>query len=109
PIASRTEVVVRCRVKLLKDKRNEHTEHRVCVFVASRRRHTRFSRDWSSDVCSSDLAGDVGIGGDDGRHLLALVSDLVRGEHRLRSEERRVGKSVVLCGRRMMIEKYDIG
>src|SRR5690606_39650757 len=24
-------------------------------FVASRRRHTRFSRDWSSDVCSSDL------------------------------------------------------
>src|SRR5690606_39957836 len=24
---------------------------------SSRRRHTRFSRDWSSDVCSSDLAG----------------------------------------------------
>src|SRR5690606_40511576 len=23
----------------------------------SRRRHTRFSRDWSSDVCSSDLFG----------------------------------------------------
>src|SRR5690606_39924562 len=23
----------------------------------SRRRHTRFSRDWSSDVCSSDLLG----------------------------------------------------
>src|SRR5436309_1397185 len=31
-----------------------------CVFFfffSSRRRHTRFSRDWSSDVCSSDLAG----------------------------------------------------
>src|SRR5690606_40881807 len=26
-----------------------------CFFFASRRRHTRFSRDWSSDVCSSDL------------------------------------------------------
>src|SRR6266700_1910336 len=31
-----------------------------CVFLfffffSSRRRHTRFSRDWSSDVCSSDL------------------------------------------------------
>src|SRR5690606_39337631 len=26
-------------------------------FFSSRRRHTRFSRDWSSDVCSSDLAG----------------------------------------------------
>src|SRR5207302_5304560 len=30
--------------------------HRVCFFFfSSRRRHTRFSRDWSSDVCSSDL------------------------------------------------------
>src|SRR5690606_39763642 len=24
-------------------------------FLSSRRRHTSFSRDWSSDVCSSDL------------------------------------------------------
>src|SRR5256884_6601948 len=32
--------------------------HRVYVlsfFFSSRRRHTRCSRDWSSDVCSSDL------------------------------------------------------
>src|SRR5690606_40809446 len=27
-------------------------------FFSSRRRHTRFSRDWSSDVCSSDLGFD---------------------------------------------------
>src|SRR5690606_41088091 len=27
-----------------------------CFFFSSRRRHTRFSRDWSSDVCSSDLS-----------------------------------------------------
>src|SRR6266550_1796706 len=27
-------------------------------FFSSRRRHTRCSRDWSSDVCSSDLAGE---------------------------------------------------
>src|SRR5690606_39278887 len=27
----------------------------VVVFFSSRRRHTSFSRDWSSDVCSSDL------------------------------------------------------
>src|SRR5690606_40476037 len=26
-----------------------------CFFFSSRRQHTRFSRDWSSDVCSSDL------------------------------------------------------
>src|SRR5690606_40632889 len=28
------------------------------VFLSSRGRHTRFSRDWSSDVCSSDLVGE---------------------------------------------------
>src|SRR5690606_39724518 len=28
----------------------------VVFFFSSRRRHTRFSRDWSSDVCSSDLS-----------------------------------------------------
>src|SRR2546429_1154038 len=27
----------------------------VIFFFSSRRRHTRCSRDWSSDVCSSDL------------------------------------------------------
>src|SRR3712207_8420307 len=27
-----------------------------CFFFSSRRRHTRYWRDWSSDVCSSDLA-----------------------------------------------------
>src|SRR5215813_5517689 len=37
----------------------------VCFFFSSRRRHTRCGRDWSSDVCSSDLGeaitADVGI------------------------------------------------
>src|SRR5207249_9120078 len=28
-------------------------------FFSSRRRHTRSKRDWSSDVCSSDLAADT--------------------------------------------------
>src|SRR5690606_40821623 len=31
-------------------------------FFSSRRRHTRFSRDWSSDVCSSDLVLVAGAG-----------------------------------------------
>src|SRR5690606_25463217 len=30
-------------------------------FFSSRRRHTRFSRDWSSDVCSSDLIGSANL------------------------------------------------
>src|SRR5206468_6705508 len=33
-------------------------------FFSSRRRHTRSDRDWSSDVCSSDL-GRIGEHGDD--------------------------------------------
>src|SRR6266478_7413838 len=31
-------------------------------FFSSRRRHTRFDCDWSSDVCSSDLAAGSGAG-----------------------------------------------
>src|SRR5260370_9320011 len=30
----------------------------MLFFFSSRRRHTRFKCDWSSDVCSSDLCGD---------------------------------------------------
>src|SRR5690606_41039420 len=33
-----------------------HLLYSICFFFSSRRRHTRFSRDWSSDVCSSDLS-----------------------------------------------------
>src|SRR2546429_1251876 len=42
-------------MKLLED--NEFEWISVCFFFffSSRRRHTRCSRDWSSDVCSSDL------------------------------------------------------
>src|SRR5436309_6629886 len=35
--------------------RDEADHHPPRFFFSSRRRHTRFSRDWSSDVCSSDL------------------------------------------------------
>src|SRR5260370_6447786 len=31
----------------------------LCFFFSSRRRHTRFKCDWSSDVCSSDLRSRV--------------------------------------------------
>src|SRR5690606_40487896 len=48
-------------------------------FFSSRRRHTRFSRDWSSDVCSSDLdrpkviasTATIRRAADQGRHLFA--------------------------------------
>src|SRR5206468_8022930 len=35
----------------------------VFFFFSSRRRHTRSDRDWSSDVCSSDLHPGSGSGG----------------------------------------------
>src|SRR2546430_7739010 len=34
----------------------------VVFFFSSRRRHTRFDCDWSSDVCSSDLRSDADQG-----------------------------------------------
>src|SRR5207237_5030538 len=69
-----------------------------CFFFSSRRRHTRFKCDWSSDVCSSDLwvrvhhrSGD-GRGALDLRHVTPMTkSDLVV-RMATRSEERRVGK-----------------
>src|SRR6266480_7113658 len=33
-----------------------------CFFLSSRRRHTRLTCDWSSDVCSSDLFAGCGLG-----------------------------------------------
>src|SRR5437868_10455413 len=83
------------------------------VFFSSRRRHTRSKRDWSSDVCSSDLEAAVALA-----HALedrmsnaqrspppideAVIDIALRAVDQLRalghdrsaarSEERRVGK-----------------
>src|SRR2546430_4876715 len=84
-------------------------------FFSSRRRHTRFDCDWSSDVCSSDLFSLAQIG----RSALVQTKKAVRSpaqeqsqqgvrvetpipqcqvaafkliQQSLRSEERRVGK-----------------
>src|SRR3989475_11251405 len=37
----------------------------IFFFFSSRRRHTRFDCDWSSDVCSSDLDTSIRTGGDE--------------------------------------------
>src|SRR5690606_40802716 len=42
------------------------------------RRHTRFSRDWSSDVCSSDLLDDFGTGYSSLSYLHTLPLDKVK-------------------------------
>src|SRR5688572_33490832 len=62
-------------------------------FFSSRRRHTRFDCDWSSDVCSSDLGGHAQLRGLARRRYFLPIERLLRrrrGGHR--SEERRVGK-----------------
>src|SRR5690348_17925103 len=84
-------------------------------FFSSRRRHTRWTGDWSSDVCSSDLMGLERIAAvlqgthdnyaiDLFRVLIQTIADLTKvsangphkASHRViadhRSEERRVGK-----------------
>src|SRR5690606_40843150 len=43
-------------------------------FFSSRRRHTIFSRDWSSDVCSSDLQLVLRQGG---QHLVGSALNLI--------------------------------
>src|SRR5215510_15906607 len=78
----------------------------VCFFFSSRRRHTRWPRDWSSDVCSSDLPPRRGL---PDRPAAAPVRGGRGGRERRRrggrSEERRVGKSVDLGGRRIIKKK----
>src|SRR5690606_40603804 len=64
-------------------------------FFSSRRRHTRFSRDWSSDVCSSDLPVQLWRKALSSEiyfliNIVVCFSGAVRSHHR--SEERRVGK-----------------
>src|SRR2546430_13050708 len=86
----------------------------LVFFFSSRRRHTRFDCDWSSDVCSSDLlhlyrrhldSPRLGVLVDDPLELLIdlvargeeivqldLAEDAVERRLGDRSEERRVGK-----------------
>src|SRR2546430_13359503 len=91
---------------------------RRLFFCSSRRRHTRFDCDWSSDVCSSDLSDDIAVETQRdellGRRLLWSAPAVIRGDNlgsdfdsgtharphfisqlecvRIRSEKRRVGK-----------------
>src|SRR5438105_10741334 len=45
-------------------------------FFSSRRRHTRSTRDWSSDVCSSDLLSADVVVRPDGKISLPLLNDV---------------------------------
>src|SRR6266498_1652711 len=67
--------------------------HELPFFFSSRRRHTRCGRDWSSDVCSSDLTRCGALAGLWRAFGGALADPSKRPvPGRVRSEERRVGK-----------------
>src|SRR5207253_3275692 len=85
-------------------KRSRKRSWTSSFFFSSRRRHTRWPRDWSSDVCSSDLpacpwagdwndpksresAGKVRLAMNLAVNKKAIINALWK-----RSEERRVGK-----------------
>src|SRR6266702_8458730 len=60
-----------------------------CFFFSSRRRHTRWPRDWSSDVCSSDLRV---AGSSLSANFLVLVPNLTVRD-RVRGVDERTGLS----------------
>src|SRR2546430_5090991 len=62
------------------------------VFFSSRRRHTRFDCDWSSDVCSSDLSSLTVVLAVNPFSLKVSVTGSFESTIPVRSEERRVGK-----------------
>src|SRR5438034_5802370 len=94
-------------------------------FFSSRRRHTRSLCDWSSDVCSSDLANKkpMNLEACSSQRIGGLfpveAADSTVGDENCssaflakrsagRSEERRVGKSVGVGGGRVSKKKREI-
>src|SRR5699024_12107626 len=65
-------------------------------FFSSRRRHTRSKRDWSSDVCSSDLVRKI-VNLEPELNSFSDTAGALMNLDLLRSEERRVGKEC-RCG-----------
>src|SRR5437763_16621273 len=61
-------------------------------FFSSRRRHTSYIGDWSSDVCSSDLIGSQLQGTGTDHYNCEPIALAIQGQLDARSEERRVGK-----------------
>src|SRR5437870_10111482 len=93
----------------------------IFFFFSSRRRHTRWPRDWSSDVCSSDLPKLIdasvwmkswydGVPPQMFKSVrpCALMMPTVT-EPRSRSEERRVGKECRSRGAPYQEKKKDEG
>src|SRR5438093_13337717 len=75
----------------------------IFFFFSSRRRHTRLVSDWSSDVCSSDLAKAREMVVRAAERAASLGANAEAQRAYERSEERRVGKE---CRSRWSRDQY---
>src|SRR2546430_12347898 len=85
----------------------DELEFILFFFFSSRRRHTRLDCDWSSDVCSSDLASDGAVHSE----LLAVLQRDGREHERQRAtRQHRVPERRVAVGRRPILtgQKVDV-
>src|SRR5688572_6260308 len=75
-------------------------------FLSSRRRHTRFDCDWSSDVCSSDLLGAAVVSDREGRFCLDhRTLPPSAGDRRALDQARDL--PTLLFGERAMLDDFD--
>src|SRR5690242_11098139 len=104
-------------------RRVDHLSRVTLFFFSSRRRHTRLTCDWSSDVCSSDLHPTLSRARERGKAMRAPPAQARAKPHRAptrspsprahrsdsatRSEERRVGKEGRARGARDNCKKDD--
>src|SRR5688500_19520158 len=80
---------------------------RVYFFFSSRRRHTRLQGDWSSDVCSSDLAQRLELIADGLGDLRAVAGRKRRRDRGAQRHEQRLARGSQLIERRL--ESLEIG
>src|SRR5256884_968776 len=69
-------------------------------FFSSRRRHTRCSRDWSSDVCSSDLPSGFCLCAQSGFETSVRQGPCQIWSHGYSTKSERTRRSARRCGRR---------
>src|SRR6266542_3066464 len=78
---------------------------RLLFFFSSRRRHTRCYRDWSSDVCSSDLEGGLPLQAYAWMHQYAIATSVWPYHARVIE---RTGKIVAQTSRWGRLAAYDL-
>src|SRR5690606_40248564 len=86
------------------------SDNLTCLFFfSSRRRHTRFSRDWSSDVCSSDLGAAVAVQQARARQPVAARADAAQDRALARPLAQPVQTARIYAGRDRVGPADEIG